>query len=436
MAGSEGRDLPNARSKLRENIVSLFLLQGSNYILPFAAVPYLVRVLGPADYGLIAFAQALTVYFATAVDYGFNLSATRDVALLRGDKAALAELLGCVLTIKLVFAAAGFVVVAALSIFVAPFDRNPALFMLSYAAVVGSVLFPVWLFQGLESMKLMSWLSIAGRVISVAGIFIFVRHSQDILWAGFFQSSALLFAGVPGLMCLWTQAGVRVGKPQWRHLRKTLSDGWEAFLATASITLFTNTNVFVLGLLAPPEIVGYYAGASKLILALNGLFGPINQAVYPHVTRLFVQSRRAGFQFMRKIIAFQTGLALVSCVVLFVCAGVVVRIVLGPAYGPSTLLLRIMIFLPLFSTLTNILGVQIMMALDMKRPFLQSILLSGVVNLIIIVPLCVHYQAVGAAVAVMLVEILTPVSMFALLVRAGVADEIVFANRQPRLAGL
>ena len=112
------------------------------------------------------------------------------------------------------------------------------------------------------------------------------------------------------------------------------------------------------------------------------------------------------------------------------------RVVLGPDYGQSTLLLRIMVFLPLFSTLTNIFGVQIMMALNMKRPFLQSIFLSGIVNLIIIVPLCLYYQAVGAAVAVMLVEILTPVSMFALLVRAGVADEIVFANRQPRLAGL
>ena len=67
-------------SVLRKNILSLFVLQGANYILPLVTIPYLVRVLGPANFGRIAFAQAFIQYFVMLTDYGFNLSATRDIA--------------------------------------------------------------------------------------------------------------------------------------------------------------------------------------------------------------------------------------------------------------------------------------------------------------------------------------------------------------------
>ena len=44
--------------RILENILSLFSLQGLNYILPLVTFPYLTRVLGPEKYGLVAFALA------------------------------------------------------------------------------------------------------------------------------------------------------------------------------------------------------------------------------------------------------------------------------------------------------------------------------------------------------------------------------------------
>ena len=45
--------------------------------------PYLVRTLGVEKYGLVMFAQAFISYFSLMGDYGFNLSGTREVALLQ-----------------------------------------------------------------------------------------------------------------------------------------------------------------------------------------------------------------------------------------------------------------------------------------------------------------------------------------------------------------
>jgi PST family polysaccharide transporter len=86
--------LSNAR--LKKNVAAPLILQGTNYLLPLLTVPYLVRVLGVENYGRVAFAYAFIQYFVVLTDYGFNLSATQKVALLRDDAVSLSRHVPCV----------------------------------------------------------------------------------------------------------------------------------------------------------------------------------------------------------------------------------------------------------------------------------------------------------------------------------------------------
>ena len=68
------------------NFGYLSLLQVAGYVFPLISMPYLARVIGAEGFGKIAFASAIVVWIQTISDWGFNLTATRDVAQNRDNK--------------------------------------------------------------------------------------------------------------------------------------------------------------------------------------------------------------------------------------------------------------------------------------------------------------------------------------------------------------
>src|ERR1700689_4454173 len=68
------------KHKLVQNAASLYGVQIATYAVPLVTIPYLARVLGVSGWGLVAIAQGFGSYVALLGEYGFGLSATREVA--------------------------------------------------------------------------------------------------------------------------------------------------------------------------------------------------------------------------------------------------------------------------------------------------------------------------------------------------------------------
>ena len=75
-----------SKGVLVQNTLMLYLLTFSNYFLGLIVAPYETRVLGTEGYGILGAATAVMVYFQLVIDFGFLLSATRDIAQIREDK--------------------------------------------------------------------------------------------------------------------------------------------------------------------------------------------------------------------------------------------------------------------------------------------------------------------------------------------------------------
>lgn len=95
--------------KLLSNFLALSFLQVASYLFPLLTLPYLARVIGVGKFGEIAFASAVLLYFQTLVDYGFILSAVRDIARCKDNKQAVSKIYSRVMYARFLLTGVAFI---------------------------------------------------------------------------------------------------------------------------------------------------------------------------------------------------------------------------------------------------------------------------------------------------------------------------------------
>jgi PST family polysaccharide transporter len=408
------------KRRLFSNFISLSVLQGANYILPFITLPYLVRVLGPEKYGLIAFAQAFIQYFNVLTDYGFNLSATREISIHREDKEKVSEIFSSVMIIKFALLILSFLVMSIIVFSFERFRKDWEIYFLTFGMVIGQVLFPVWFFQGIERMKYITFLNITAKLIFTVSIFVFIHKASDYIYVPLLNSLGFIVAGIMALWIVFRDFGIDFRFPGLEALKYQLKEGWYIFISTVAISLYTISNTFILGLFTNNTIVGYYSAAEKLIKAVQGLLTPISQTVYPYISKLTKESKERTIKFIKKLTLVIGGFSFVFSVFVFIFADFIVKVILGDQYLESILVLKILSFLPFIIALSNIFGIQTMLTFGYKEAFSKILITASLINILLAFILVPLYKHVGISFAVLISEIFVTVSMFLYLQHKGI----------------
>ena len=400
------------QGKVLENIFSLLSLRGAEYIIAFVTLPYLLRVLGPDRYGAVVFAQAVINYGILVADYGFNLTAPRDIA--KADKSDLPQQVRAIMVAKILLLIAVLLIGGSIVCLI-PYKFDCGLLLCTLPLLIGNVLFPVWYFQGIQEMRFITFFNLAARIVSVVGIFTLVNTKNDYMLAAFLQSIVPLIAGIIAITVLAIKTPELFGVPDYKLVLDKFEEGWDIFISTLFINLYTNSNIFILGIMTNDVVVGYYAAANKLIEAVKGLMMPISNAVFPHVSVLFKESREGAIVFLQKVLRFMGAGSLLASLLVCVFAEEIVGLIMGDAYEESILILRIISFLPSIICLSNIFGIQTMVAFGMQRTFSRILMFSALLNFILIYPLIYTGQAIGLAINTVIVEMFVTVSMYFVL---------------------
>ena len=176
--------------------------------------------------------------------------------------------------------------------------------------------------------------------------------------------------------------------------------------------LYTNTNVFLLGLLTDTTVVGYYSAASKLIDAVKGVMMPVSNAVFPHVSLLFKESKKKAISFLCKILHYTIVTTFILSLMVFLFSEQFVSVIRGISYGESIKVLRIISFLPFIVGMSNIFGIQTMVAFGMQRMFSRILMFSALLNFVLVCPMIYMWQGVGLAITVVIVESFVTITMY------------------------
>ncbi len=422
------------KKRLAGNFFSLSAIEAANYLLPLITVPYLVRVLGPAKFGLVAFAQALIQYFITFTDYGFQLTATRAISVAREDAGKVSRIFSAVTLIKAGFMLASFAAVSAIVFSVPKFRQDALLYIFAFGMVIGDVLFPVWLFQGLEKMKFIAAINLLARTIFVLAIFVFVRKESDYLYAPLITSAGTIVAGIVSMLVITSRLGIKFTVPALSEIAAHLKEGWNVFISMVSISLITTSNTFFLGLFAPSEIVGYYSAGEKIINLVNKAFNPILVAVYPHIAKTAAEARDIALIKLRKLFVLVMTASFAVFIGIFAFSGLIVAVVLGPKFGPTEAVLRVLSPLAFVIPIAYIFANLGLLPFKLDRYFARIYIFGGILNILLLIILVYFLKtgAIGTALAVLVTQTFITALMWRVLGKHGI--KIVNMDIPPLLA--
>jgi PST family polysaccharide transporter len=379
-------------------------MTGLNYIIPAALLPYLVRVLGVEQYGLIAFAQSISQYFITATDYGFNFSATRAIAQNRDDPEKISRIFWSVTVIKLSLVVAGAFVMALFLLLVPRMRVAMAVYAATYLGVFGNAIFPTWIFQGMERMSSISVITGSAKLVAAAFVVLFVHSQKDTVLAALLLASGYFFAGLLGTFFALRHHIDRVILPSRADIYTALHEGRHLFLTTAAISLYSNTNTFLVGLIGGNVQAGYFSLADKVIRAITGAFAPLIQAAYPRMIRLAIESRELALAFVRKILAWSICIALGSGIALFLLANFLADIAFGHSAAAVVPLLQSLSLFPLLAAVTYIISALVLMPFGFDGAQSRLLLGVGVLNVCIGFILITRLGALGGVIGMSIVE--------------------------------
>ena len=360
--------------------------------------------------------QGVVVYFNLFIDYGFNLTAPR--ALARCSKAEIPLIFSTFMWAKIIllFVVSIFFCLALWFIsllHIIELDWN--LFGAVYISVVGNVLFPIWFFQGIQQMRYITIINIVGRTLSILCIFMFVSSENNYVLEAFLQSCTPFIAGIFSLILIANKFPGILQKPDLKNIKTAFSEARQIFVSNLAISLYTNTDIVLLGILTNNTIVGYYSGADKLLNCIKRGISAINDAIYPFISQQFKLNFSNAIRFLKKQMFVYVLGGIMGGVIILIGSPIIIPWLLGSKYIHSILPLQIMAFVPLIVALSNIFGYETMLPLGMEKIYSRILLLASVLNLIIIVPLILFFQENGVSMAMLITEIFVTVTMGILL---------------------
>jgi O-antigen/teichoic acid export membrane protein len=339
------------------NLSTRYALIVASVLLGIIVLPFNLRYLGEADYGLLTLVAAVTTYFSV-LELGYGGAIVRYVAEFRArhDAPALNQVLSTMFYVFSIMGAIayGLAIVLALLLPVI-FNLDPGQvrtgqIVLLIIAVHVALHFVFSVYGGvINGFELYYVNNIVGGAFNVLAALVNVL----VLWLGYgiieLVASTTFVRVIPYFIYrrnaykAFPQLEIRRAHFRWERLRELT--GFSVYVAIIdwSARLTYATDVFILGVFLNTTVVAIYAVAQRLAEALLRMTNQLQTFLFPAVVshavgggvddqrRLFVRATR-----------FQLAVAVAMCGAVAAVADVLIRAWVGPGYDASAAVLRVL----------------------------------------------------------------------------------------------
>ena len=349
-------------------MASLGVLQIANYLIPFLLLPVISRILGATLFGSVSYAQNIVTYLTLLVNFGFEYSATRQIALAGDDKEQKKRIFWSVMTVKMLLLLASFVILALLSLCMDRVADDMRLYFYTALINVGFVLFPTWYLQGEQQMYKMALVNFLIKLTGALLVLALIREATMYRWYPLLLSLAGVAGGASAMVYVIRHFGIGPYTCSRSSLREVITPSWPIFLNNIFGSLYTTVNMTLLGLFAADDTVGYFSAAQRLVMALIMVVVlPVSTTVFPEISRRFKESPQIGMAFLKRVMLYAGGAAAGVSILTFLSAPLAIRIIYGTEFTPAIDILRWLSPIPLLVMTATLLTIQGLYGMGLQK---------------------------------------------------------------------
>ena len=243
----------------------------SNYVIQLVTFPYLSRILGVENIGIVNFVDGVVNYFIMISMLGLNILGIREVAKASNDISKRNSIFSVLFSINLCFTIIVTLIYISLIYLVPQFYEKRDLLLLGIFKLLFNLFLIEWFYKGIENFKIYNCTHFSIEdYLSFFRCLFFCENRNDIYVYYIITVLLVVFNAVVNWIysqrfVLYSWAHVRTFK---LYIKPYIYLGFYLILTSA----YTTFNVIYLGFVSSEREVGYYVTALKIYIIILGLF--------------------------------------------------------------------------------------------------------------------------------------------------------------------
>ena len=165
---------------VKKNIIYSAILTTSNYAIQLVTFPYLSRVLGVENIGIVNFIDGIVNYFIMISMLGLNILGIREIAKVSNDVSKRNKIFSVLFSINLCFTIIVSLMYIGLIFLIPQFYEKRDFFFLGIFKLLFNLFLIEWFYKGIENFKYITIRALVLRLFYIVLLFVFVKNAADV----------------------------------------------------------------------------------------------------------------------------------------------------------------------------------------------------------------------------------------------------------------
>lgn len=380
---------------LASNFFYLSLLKGVSFLFPLITLPYLTRILGADLFGAIAFAVSVMTIVETITDWGFNFTATRDVAVNREDIDKVSDIYSQVLYARIFLTIICFCGLLIGIEYIPSLKEYKTLLLITFLYIPGNILFPQWLFQAYEKMRYITVLTLLAKCVFTALVFIVIKSKNDYIYEPLLTACGFFSSGILAQYIIFKNFRLKLRAPHIKLIFNRLRQSNDMFISLLLPNLYTNFSTIILKVYCGDYATGVYNGGQKLQNIIDQLTNILSRTFFPFLARN--REKHHIYVIISGIIAIMASL------LMFFGAQLFVNLFLTKEFEHAVIVMKIFSITPIFLFLMNTYGTNYLVIVGKEKVLRNIIIIVSIIGFILTWILTPKFSYIGAATTITIV---------------------------------